>query len=174
MVDRQGRGRRTHVIGAMVWTLERSLPRFMLTPRGFWDTVSVLFGGQDIAFADDRTSRASTVSAGRTKPPCVACLLPRCVTHSRSIRPARRRRRTGALCGGVLGSFLLLTGSSSSSWRASASGSFSSPIASAPDKNPRVGGSIPPLATCGATTWRGDRCAAMSPLCQFGNELPGG
>ena len=51
----QGRGRRSHVIGAMVWTLDRSLPEFMLTPEGFWDMLAVVFGGQDIDFEDAPT-----------------------------------------------------------------------------------------------------------------------
>ena len=60
-----GRGARRHVIGALHWTLERSLPQFVLTPEGFRDKVAALFGGQDIDFADSADfSRAYRLRGG--------------------------------------------------------------------------------------------------------------
>jgi len=47
-----GRNSQTHRIGGLLWTVERSLPQFLLTPEGLWAKIAAYFGWQDIDFAD--------------------------------------------------------------------------------------------------------------------------
>ena len=47
-----GKSSRSHRIGALLWTLQRSLPQFFLAPEGWWDKLAAYFGGQDIDFDD--------------------------------------------------------------------------------------------------------------------------
>jgi len=47
-----GKSSRTHRIGGLLWTMERSLPQFLLTPEGLWARLAAYFGGQDIDFAE--------------------------------------------------------------------------------------------------------------------------
>ena len=47
-----GKSSRSHCIGGLLWTVERSLPTFFLAPEGWWDKVAAYFGGQDMDFDD--------------------------------------------------------------------------------------------------------------------------
>jgi len=47
-----GKSSQTHRIGGLLWTMERSLPQFLLTPEGLWARLAAYFGGQDIDFAE--------------------------------------------------------------------------------------------------------------------------
>lgn len=47
-----GRNARRHIISCVLWTTQRELPAFMLTPEGFLDKIGVMFGGQDIDFSE--------------------------------------------------------------------------------------------------------------------------
>src|SRR5256885_11004701 len=47
-----GKSSRSHRIGGLLWTMERSLPQFLLTPEGLWARLAAYFGGQDIDFAE--------------------------------------------------------------------------------------------------------------------------
>ncbi len=47
-----GKSSRSHCIGGLLWTVERSLPLFFLAPEGWWDKVAAYFGVQDIDFDD--------------------------------------------------------------------------------------------------------------------------
>lgn len=47
-----GDSSRTHTIAAVQWPIERQLPTFMLTPEDLRAKLAVLFGGQDVDFAD--------------------------------------------------------------------------------------------------------------------------
>ena len=47
-----GKNSQTHRIGGLLWTVERALPQFLLTPEGLWARLAAYFGGQDIDFAE--------------------------------------------------------------------------------------------------------------------------
>ena len=47
-----GKSSQTHRIGGLLWTVERALPQFLLTPEGLWARLAAYFGGQDIDFAE--------------------------------------------------------------------------------------------------------------------------
>ena len=47
-----GKNSQTHRIGGLLWTMERSLPQFLLTPEGVWARIVAYFGGQDIDFVE--------------------------------------------------------------------------------------------------------------------------
>ena len=47
-----GKNSQAHCIGGLLWTTERALPQFLLTPEGVWARIVAYFGGQDIDFAD--------------------------------------------------------------------------------------------------------------------------
>ena len=47
-----GKNSQTHRIGGLLWTVERSLPQFLLTPEGLWARLAAYFGGQDIDFPE--------------------------------------------------------------------------------------------------------------------------
>src|SRR5947208_8979121 len=47
-----GKNSQTHRIGGLLWTMERSLPQFLLMPEGLWARLAAYFGGQDIDFAE--------------------------------------------------------------------------------------------------------------------------
>src|SRR5207302_2233016 len=51
-VTGSGKSSQTHRIGGLLWTVERSLPQFLLTPEGLWARIVAHFGGQDIDFAE--------------------------------------------------------------------------------------------------------------------------
>lgn len=47
-----GRNSQAHRIGGLLWTMERPLPQFLLTPEGLWAKLAAYFGGQDIDFVE--------------------------------------------------------------------------------------------------------------------------
>jgi len=47
-----GKSSQTHRIGGLLWTMERPLPQFLVTPEGLWARIVAHFGGQDIDFAE--------------------------------------------------------------------------------------------------------------------------
>src|SRR5881398_4095681 len=47
-----GKSSQAHRIGGLLWTMERSLPQFLLTPERLWARLAAYFGGQDIDFAE--------------------------------------------------------------------------------------------------------------------------
>src|SRR5436853_1892807 len=47
-----GKNSQTHRIGGLLWTVERSLPQFLLTPEGLWARLAAYFGGQAIDFPE--------------------------------------------------------------------------------------------------------------------------
>jgi hypothetical protein len=47
-----GRSSQRHSIGGLLWSCERELPQFVVTPEGFWAKIAAYFGGQDIDFPD--------------------------------------------------------------------------------------------------------------------------
>jgi len=51
-VTGSGKNAQTHRIGGLLWTMQRALPQFLLTPEGLWARIVAYFGGQDIDFAE--------------------------------------------------------------------------------------------------------------------------
>src|SRR3989442_1925327 len=47
-----GKSSRSHCIGGLLWTVERSLPLFFLAPQGWWDKGAAYFGVHEIDFDD--------------------------------------------------------------------------------------------------------------------------
>ena len=47
-----GKNSHTHRIGGLLWTTERALSQFLVTPEGLWARLAAYFGGQDIDFAE--------------------------------------------------------------------------------------------------------------------------
>ena len=47
-----GKGSSVDWIGAMLWTVERTLPRFMMTSSRFWHTTGTFYRGEVIHFDD--------------------------------------------------------------------------------------------------------------------------